>query len=150
MFLVSQVCFFKEAKLQLLQPPERPFTSLVCQWVDFWGRRCGVSGLVCWLRSALRSGRLEFFCCVMLTKLCQNWAKTGVRRKEEVGTCGHVKDFMSKTRTVQRLQCLLMKCQNYFQHGICPHVYPQSLARPAPIHHHHHISSYCHARLNLN
>jgi hypothetical protein len=41
MFLVSQVVFLldKEAKLQLLQPPERPFTSLVGGFGGFFGEK---------------------------------------------------------------------------------------------------------------
>ena len=138
MFLVSQVVFFleNEAKLQLLQPPERPFTSLVGGFRGFfWEKMWSFS--VCWLRSGLEVVVWSFF----VVWCWQNCAKTGPKlaKKEEVGTCGHVKDFMSKTRTVQRLQCLFMKCQNYFWNGICPMYIPQSLARPAPIHHHHHI-----------
>ena len=56
---------------------------------DFLGRRCGVSGLVCWLRSALRSGARvgwevpwEVAVWSFFVVWCwQNCAKTGSRRK---------------------------------------------------------------------
>ena len=139
MFLVSQVVFFpeKEAKLQLLQPPERPFTSLVGGFGAFFGGEdVEFQGLlvgweVPWevglelVEKCLEKWLFVCFFCLMLTKLGQNWLK------EEVGTCGHVKHSMSKTRTVQRVQCLFMKCQNYFHHGICPmYVYPPIFSTP--------------------